>query len=63
MSHIIDTTKSVVTTAPKVAEGVVSGFVIMALPLLLMGLAATLAIKLVSWPMRAFNAPSSGGSE
>ena len=63
MSKIVDNTKSAVTTAPLVAEGVVSGFVLMALPLLLMGLVATLSIRLVSFPMRAFNTPSSGGSE
>jgi hypothetical protein len=63
MSKIVENTKSAVETAPLIAEGVVSGFVLMALPLLLMGMAAGLGLRICSWPIRLFNRPSSGGSE
>ena len=56
MAHDASLTTTAATAAglaPKVAEGVASGFVLMALPLLLMGTAVGLGLQLVRTPNRA----------
>ena len=54
--------KIAVTTSPFVLEGVISGFLIMALPMALIGLVVGMGLKLVNAPLRAFYSPVSANS-
>ena len=52
-SSIEDYTKSAVNTAPMVVEGIMSGFVLMALPMLLLGTVVGISLLAIKVPMRA----------
>ena len=52
-SSVENYTKSAVNTAPMVVEGIMSGFVLMALPMLLLGTVVGISLLAIKVPMRA----------
>ena len=52
-SSVEDYTKSAVNSAPMVVEGIMSGFVLMALPMLLLGTVVGISLLAIKVPMRA----------
>ena len=53
-NNIEDYTKSAVNQAPKVVEGIMSGFILMALPMLLLGTVVGINLLAMKAPIRAF---------
>ena len=52
-NNIEDYTKSAVNTAPMVVEGIMSGFILMALPMLLLGTVVGISLLALKAPVRA----------
>ena len=52
-NNLEDYTKSAVNTAPMVVEGIVSGFILMLLPMLLLGTVVGISLLAVRTPVRA----------
>tara|TARA_R100000353_G_C6503364_1_gene194722 strand:+ start:421 stop:594 length:174 start_codon:yes stop_codon:yes gene_type:complete len=54
VSNIEDYTKSAINQAPKVVEGIASGFILMLLPMLLLGTVVGISMLALKVPIRAF---------